>query len=133
MPRDNGGRRVLSDDERVLWRSFTKSIEPLREAAQPVDEDGAKTPIAKAKSAPIAPRVNLPPVEAAAKAAPPLTPLGLRKRGRVARGERAAGAAGAGHHRQGRKPQRRCERAGRAAPATAALAGAARVPRPGHR
>jgi|SRR6185312_7011125 len=89
MPRDNGGRRVLSDDERVLWRSFTKSIEPLREAAQPVDEDGAKTPIAKAKSAPIAPRVNLPPVEAAAKAAPPLTPLGRRKRGRVARGKDA--------------------------------------------
>ena len=88
MPRDGSGRRVLSDDERVLWRTITKSIAPLRDAAPEADEPAvAEKPLKTVKSPPSAPppldrRVAAPP-----KHAPPLTPLGRRRRARVARGK----------------------------------------------
>jgi len=87
MPRD--GKRVLDDDERVLWSTVTKSIAPLRE--RPVEPDEpAKTPAkpARAQRVTIAPA---PPPKSAP--APQLTPqpttLGRRKRTRVARGKEA--------------------------------------------
>jgi len=89
MPRDNGGRRVLSKDERVLWRSFTKSIEPLRETPVAAGDDAAEMPAVKVESAHPTPRVGIAPLKAPQKPAPSLTPLGRRKRGRVARGKEA--------------------------------------------
>jgi DNA-nicking Smr family endonuclease len=91
MSRDGNGRRALTQDERVLWTTVTKSIEPLRETplVAPEDDAGAELPKAKsrpaAKPATIAARQPVPPMPAA----PPLTPLGRRKRGRVARGKEA--------------------------------------------
>jgi DNA-nicking Smr family endonuclease len=88
MARDGNGRRVLSDDERVLWTTVTKSIAPLRESADPGDEvvDKAMSKparlIARAASEPAPARADMPPV------APP-SALGRRKRSRVARGREA--------------------------------------------
>jgi DNA-nicking Smr family endonuclease len=92
MPRDGGGRRALSDDERVLWSTVTKKIAPLRERphALPADlpADAAETAApapAKPKRAPI--HGFAPPAVLAKPAPPPLAPLGRRKRARVARGK----------------------------------------------
>ena len=81
-------RRVLSDDERVLWSAVTKSIAPLRETApQQADE----TPAATAKPPRAASRVPPPPPPVRAEAQKPPhhapQPLGRRKRSRVARGK----------------------------------------------
>jgi DNA-nicking Smr family endonuclease len=81
-------RRVLSDDERVLWSTVTKSIAPLRESTpQAVDE----TPAAAAKPARAASRVPPPPPPVRPEAQKPSQlapqPLGRRKRSRVARGK----------------------------------------------
>ena len=89
MSRDGNGRRVLSKDERVLWTTVTKSIEPLREApsgAAGDDDAGVPAPAVKSKRpAPRAAPPIVPPKKVAAP--PPLSPLGRRKRGRVARGK----------------------------------------------
>jgi len=78
-------RRVLSAEERVLWSTVTRSIEPLR--VQPLsaqDEEAAELVTAPAPTQRAAPPVAAP---AAPKAAPPLTLLGRRMRARVARGK----------------------------------------------
>jgi DNA-nicking Smr family endonuclease len=88
MARDGNGRRVLSDDERVLWTTVTKSIAPLRESADAGDEIADKVtskparPAPREASGPGPARANMPPV------APP-SALGRRKRSRVARGREA--------------------------------------------
>jgi DNA-nicking Smr family endonuclease len=85
MPRDGNGRRVLSDDERVLWTIVTKTIAPLRETGlDPGDENPDK-----AASAPRRAAIEPAPVRSEA---PPLSQpsaLGRRKRSRVARGREA--------------------------------------------
>ena len=80
-PRDGSRRCVLSQDERVLWTTVTRSIEPLRQGTPVTAEPGAEiaAPAPKRKPAPAA---------APAKPAPPaLAPLGRRMRTRVARGK----------------------------------------------
>ncbi len=87
-------RRVLSRDERVLWRTVTQSISPLRDMpllASELDEvaDVAVPPVKPqraTKSAPVA--LKSPPPQPA----PPLAPLGRRMRQRVARGREAIDA-----------------------------------------
>jgi len=78
MPRD--GKRVLNDDERVLWSTVTKSIAPLREQLAQPDEP-EKTPAKPERRERVTIAVPPPP------APPPLSPLGRRKRTRVARGK----------------------------------------------
>jgi DNA-nicking Smr family endonuclease len=87
MPRD--GKRVLSDDERVLWTTVAKSIKPLRGASLPPPGESAGEPAKPARSASRATSAPSPPARPAAPPPPPLTPLGRRKRGRVARGKEA--------------------------------------------
>ena len=98
MSRDGNRRRVLSYEERVLWTTVTKAIEPLRAPAQDApDADGEPAtknaeparPAAEPRKAspPLAPQKPLPP-----PLAPPLTPLGRRLKQRVARGKQAIDA-----------------------------------------
>ncbi len=88
MARDGNGRRVLSDDERVLWTTVTRSIAPLRESADPGDEVVDK---ATSKPARLIARAAIEPAPARADASPvaPPSALGRRKRSRVARGREA--------------------------------------------
>ena len=97
MSRDGNRRRVLTQDERVLWTIVTKSIAPLRAGApaQPDDDSAAEAPKPAAKPARAAKRVTkaapMPPPKQPAPPplAPPLAPLGRRMRARVARGKQA--------------------------------------------
>jgi len=84
--RDGSRRRVLSQDERVLWSTVTRSIAPLREsAAEPETEAAiAEKPSPVRKAATPAPAKPAPP--------PSLTPLGRRMRRGVARGKQAIDA-----------------------------------------
>jgi DNA-nicking Smr family endonuclease len=91
MSRDGNRRRVLTQDERVLWTIVTKSIAPLRAGTlDRPDEDSAEVaPKPAAKPARATKRVTkaLPPPKQSAP--PPLAPLGRRMRARVARGKQA--------------------------------------------
>jgi DNA-nicking Smr family endonuclease len=89
--RDGSRRRVLSQDERVLWSTVTRSIAPLREG---VGEPDIETePAAAEKPRPAARKAKPIAVPAPARPAPPqLTPLGRRMRQRVARGKEAIDA-----------------------------------------
>jgi DNA-nicking Smr family endonuclease len=89
-PRDGSRRRLLTQDERVLWTTFTRSIAPLRPARTVAEsEPEADTAVLARPAEPLASRPGAPP-PAAAKAPPPsLTPLGRRLRQRVARGKEA--------------------------------------------
>jgi DNA-nicking Smr family endonuclease len=85
--RDGSRRRVLSQDERVLWTTFTRAIAPLRAGAAAENEGEPETP---AVPPPQPSRAETP---APAVAAPPqLTPLGRRLRRSVARGKEAIDA-----------------------------------------
>ena len=44
MRRDGDRRRVLTEDERVLWTTVTKSIAPLRETLRAAESAGAAPP-----------------------------------------------------------------------------------------
>jgi len=102
--REERRRRLLSKDERVLWKTFTKSIAPLRGARREPDDaepDAAPAPAAKARaakaapaSAKVAPKAALKKIakSAAPKAPPPLAPLDRRLKQRVARGREAIDA-----------------------------------------
>jgi len=88
-PRDGSRRRLLTQDERVLWTTFTRAIAPLR-------ADGGQAPDMEAEAAemaaPARPAARAAKVAGAAptpaKPAPPsLAPLGRRLRQRVARGK----------------------------------------------
>jgi len=83
MARD--GRRVLSDDERVLWTTVTKSIAPLRETSQTAEE----MPAAEPKPPEAGLRVPSSVPQPVRDEPPPLAPLGRRKKARVARGKEA--------------------------------------------
>ena len=84
--RDGSRRRVLSQDERVLWGSVTRSIAPLREGASPEPE------AEMAEAVRPAPAKRAPAPEPAKPAPPPLAPLGRRLRMQVARGKQAIDA-----------------------------------------
>jgi len=80
--RDGSRRRVLSQDERTLWSSITRSIAPLREGApEPVAEPAVERPQPQrvAKGSEPAPVKPAPP--------PSLAPLGRRMRRSVASGK----------------------------------------------
>jgi DNA-nicking Smr family endonuclease len=88
-PRHGSRRRLLTQDERVLWTTFTRAIAPLR-------ADGGRAPDIEAETAEMAaparpaarPAKAAGPAPAPAKPAPPsLAPLGRRLRQRVARGK----------------------------------------------
>ncbi|MEI7805040.1 MAG: Smr/MutS family protein [Hyphomicrobiales bacterium] len=87
----DGGRRKLTDDERVLWTTFTKAIEPIsrtkkiESAAPPLvpAAESVKPRAAKPVAQP-APRKAEPPPR---KPEPALAPLGRRMKQRVARGK----------------------------------------------
>ena len=89
MSRDGSRRRVLSYEERVLWTTVTKAIEPLHASAHFDTGDDAIAPVPpsapRAKTARIPASVPPPP-------APPLAPLGRRMKQRVARGKQAIDA-----------------------------------------
>jgi len=99
MSRDAKRRSGLSHEDRVLWTHVTKAIKPLRARAPAVpDEDGGAAepkgmpkhhskPVALPKTASHHTAPALP-----KSAVPPLTPLGLRMKQRVARGKEAIDA-----------------------------------------
>jgi DNA-nicking Smr family endonuclease len=77
-------RRQLSDEERALWKTFARSIMPLRSApksAEPPSDPPAKSPV-KQPPQPRAVTPREPPVTKS----PPLAPLDRRLKQRVARG-----------------------------------------------
>lgn len=83
---DGKRRRVLSDDERVLWTAVTKTIAPLKGAAPPESaEMHVATPVRSGATAVKSPR-TAPPI-AKKNTPPPLTVLGRRAKQRVARGK----------------------------------------------
>jgi len=83
-------RRVLTGEERVLWATFTKAIEPLHASAH---FDAGDEAIADAVLLPRAKiTVNTPRPAPAKPAPPPLAPLGRRMKQRVARGKEAIDA-----------------------------------------
>jgi DNA-nicking Smr family endonuclease len=79
-------KRALSEEERVLWESIAKQINPLRKKAR----------LAKAQAVPLAEKRPAAPVKSSAAAQnqrapkpaaiPPLAPLGRRDRSRLSRG-----------------------------------------------
>ena len=79
-------KRPLSDDERVLWRTVTRSIAPLK-GKTPIADEQMEAPAEPKSSKPVrrAPDV---PVTAASRpsAPPPLAPLGRRMKQRLSRG-----------------------------------------------
>jgi DNA-nicking Smr family endonuclease len=77
-------RRRLSDEERVLWTGYSRSITPLDPAREPVEtaEPAAGDAPASAPLPRPAVRSRKPPE----KSPPPLAPLGRRLKQRVARG-----------------------------------------------
>ncbi len=79
-------RRALSDDERVLWRTVTSSIAPLK-GKKPIADEGMEAPVEPKAGKPVK-RVSDVPVTAAPRpsAPPPLAPLGRRTKQRLSRG-----------------------------------------------
>jgi DNA-nicking Smr family endonuclease len=86
----SSGKRRLSYEERVLWATVTKAIEPLREGATlaPNTGDDAVAEVSKpARVARPAKTINIPPPALPKPATPPLTPLSRRMRRSIARGK----------------------------------------------
>jgi DNA-nicking Smr family endonuclease len=89
-PRDGSRRRLLSQEERVLWTMFTRAIEPLRAGTPPADDVETELAEMTALARPaklLASRPGAPPPAAAKPPPPTLSPLGRRLRQRVARGK----------------------------------------------
>src|ERR1044071_5310131 len=84
---DGKRRRLLSQEERVLWTTVTKSIAPLRETPA-ADMDDAAEPATPARPIKRAAKHGLTaPSLPEKKSPPPLVPLGRRVKQRVARGK----------------------------------------------
>ena len=88
--RDGRKRRGLSQDERVLWSTVTRSIAPLREGAREPDIETEPALAERPRSAARKAKPIEPPMPA--KSAPPLAPLSSRMRRSVARGKEAIDA-----------------------------------------
>lgn len=89
-------RRQLSDEEKALWRSFARSIEPLRRKRVPATAGRTADAIASDEPKPqpaAAARGTLPRAKASEEVlrpkTPPLAPLDRRLKQRVARGREA--------------------------------------------
>ena len=86
----SSGKRRLSYEERVLWATVTKAIEPLREDARLTPDAGddavaeASKPVCTAR---LAKTIAIPPPAPPKSVTPPLTPLSRRMRRSVARGK----------------------------------------------
>ena len=91
--RDGGRRRVLSYEERVLWTTVTKAIEPLHTAPL-VPDAGGQAAVETPKPARASARAvkTVAPPAPPKPAAPPLTPLSRRMKRGVARGKQAIDA-----------------------------------------
>ena len=88
---DGSRRRVLTSEERVLWTTVTKAIEPLRASAH--FDTGDEAIAQAAQLAAPAQRIDASASAPAKPAAPPpLAPLGRRMKQRVARGKEAIAA-----------------------------------------
>jgi DNA-nicking Smr family endonuclease len=88
--RDGSRRRVLSQDERVLWSTVTRSIAPLRDGAEEPDMEAEAAAPEKPRPARKAkPAATPTPLKSAPPAPPQLTPLSRRMRRSVARGKDA--------------------------------------------
>jgi DNA-nicking Smr family endonuclease len=88
-------RRVLTYEERVLWTTVTKAIEPLHASAHFDTGDEAAAPAIAAAAPAVRPQrihAPAPAKRAAPPPAPPLAPLGRRMKQRVARGKEAIDA-----------------------------------------
>jgi DNA-nicking Smr family endonuclease len=93
--RDGNRRRVLSQDERVLWSTVTRSIAPLRDETLESDVEtepalAEKPRLAARKAKPVAaptPAKSAPP--GPPQLTPQFAPLGRRMRRSVARGKEA--------------------------------------------
>ncbi len=84
-------RRRLSDDERTLWRQFTRSVAPLRRARvrHGADEGQFASPNSKVAHSKIKPTAAAPAAPQRAPQMPkplPLVPLDRRQKKRLARG-----------------------------------------------
>ena len=87
MSSDDGKRRrVLSEEERVLWTAVTKTIAPLKDAPPPENVETYAAPPGR-PGAPIVKSSRTAPPIAEKKAPPPLAALGRRAKQRVARGK----------------------------------------------
>jgi len=86
---DGKRRRVLSQEERVLWTTVTKSIAPLRDSSAYGEEEGTTMAGALRPAGPVGkpPGIVGPPRERNPQ--PPLAPLGRRMKERVIRGKEA--------------------------------------------
>lgn len=87
-------RRVLSYEERVLWTTVTKAIEPLRSGAPVATDEIAVEPAKPARPASrpaktIQKTMQVPPSAPVKPAATALTPLSRRMKRSVARGKEA--------------------------------------------
>ena len=80
-------RRALSYEERVLWATFTKAIEPLRSSPLPSGGGEGSQSIDKLKPAQPNPLPEGERERNTVPTAPPLSPLGRRMKQRVARGK----------------------------------------------
>lgn len=83
---DRKRRRVLSDEERVLWSTVTKSIDPLWDSGNPEEIELADDVVPQSETAAVKPKSVAAGDE---NRPPPLAPLGRRMRARVARGRKA--------------------------------------------
>ena len=76
-PRDGSRRRVLSQEERVLWTTVTKAIKPLRATARrsrlTQDSEAKRRPLSK-PSAPSRAAKKPPPLAPPPAAPPPAPP-----------------------------------------------------------
>jgi DNA-nicking Smr family endonuclease len=79
-------RRRLSDEERLLWTGYSRSIRPLDAAREAVETAEPSVGDDKPASAPPPPRPVVRQQKPLEKSAPPLAPLGRRLKQRVARG-----------------------------------------------
>jgi DNA-nicking Smr family endonuclease len=84
-------KRVLSYEERVLWRTITKSVSPLPGRAAEKDEGESPPRLPSSPSSKPAPaaKIMAPPPR---PKVPPLAPLGRRTRQRIARGHESIDA-----------------------------------------
>jgi DNA-nicking Smr family endonuclease len=87
-----GGRRKLTDDERVLWSAFTKAIEPIKRTAKAEAAGQHQAPSIVPSPERVKPRAAKPaalpaPRKAERKPEPELAPLGRRMKQRLARGK----------------------------------------------
>lgn len=80
-------RRHLSEEEQALWKSFARSMKPLRRSARVVERDAEEPAAKKAPAKLRAPSRSAASVEIfSPKKLPPLSPLDRRLKQRVGRG-----------------------------------------------